>query len=273
MALWNLKGRTILVVDDFPEMRSMLRSMLAMYGADTIEQARNGEEAIGRMQARRFEIVLCDYNLGEGKDGQQVLEDAKRRDLLPYDTTFVMVTAENTPEMVMGALEYQPDAYLYRINELGYTLNVVENDVEEVVEECFLEQEAFMQVQGVEFEMDCDPDLVWFFDRELVSSVLNSVINNAYRYTRDRIRIGAGTVDGRLALFVEDNGPGYPASMQVNSAPDLGQAIDFRSGSTGLGLYFTATIARMRRHKEREGYIELANTGIDGGGRFTLYLP
>lgn len=162
---------------------------------------------------------------------------------------------------------------LYRINELGYTLNVVENDVEEVVEECFLEQEAFMQLQGVEFEMDCDPDLVWFFDRELVSSVLNSVINNAYRYTRDRIRIGAGTVDGRLALFVEDNGPGYPASMQVNSAPDLGQAIDFRSGSTGLGLYFTATIARMHRHKEREGYIELANTGIDGGGRFTLYLP
>ncbi|RRQ21796.1 response regulator [Thiohalobacter thiocyanaticus] len=112
MALWNLKGRTILVVDDFPEMRSMLRSMLAMYGADTIEQARNGEEAIERMQARRFEIVLCDYNLGEGKDGQQVLEEAKHRDLLPYDTTFVMVTAENTSEMVMGALEYQPDAYL-----------------------------------------------------------------------------------------------------------------------------------------------------------------
>lgn len=112
MALWNLKGRTILVVDDFPEMRSMLRSMLTMYGADTIEQARNGEEAIERMQARRFEIVLCDYNLGEGKDGQQVLEEAKHRDLLPYDTTFVMVTAENTSEMVMGALEYQPDAYL-----------------------------------------------------------------------------------------------------------------------------------------------------------------
>ena len=112
MALWSLKGTTVLVVDDFPEMRSMLRSMLAMYGADVIEQARNGEEAIERMQAQPFEIVLCDYNLGDGKDGQQVLEEAKHRDLLPYDSTFVMVTAENTAEMVMGALEYQPDAYL-----------------------------------------------------------------------------------------------------------------------------------------------------------------
>lgn len=162
---------------------------------------------------------------------------------------------------------------LYRINELGYSLNIVENDVEELIEECFLEQEAFLQLHGVEFEMDCDPDLVWFFDRELVGSVLNSVINNAYRYTRDRIRIGAETSGDRLALFVEDNGPGYPESMQVNSAPDLGQSIDVGKGSTGLGLYFAATIARMHRHKDRVGYIELANTGIDGGGRFTLYLP
>lgn len=162
---------------------------------------------------------------------------------------------------------------LYKINELGYSLNIMENDVEEVVEECFLENAAFMDMQGVEFEMDCDPDLVWFFDRELVTSVINSVINNAYRYTRDHIRIGAHADDGCLALYVEDNGPGYPESMQVNSAPDLGQAIDFKNGSTGLGLYFTSTIARMHRHKDREGYIRMTNEGIDGGGRFTLYLP
>lgn len=112
MGLWSLKGRSILVVDDFPEMRSMMRSMLAMYGADDIKQARHGEEAVELMEANRFEIVLCDYNLGDGKDGQQVLEEAKHRGLLPYATTFVMVTAENTSEMVMGALEYQPEAYL-----------------------------------------------------------------------------------------------------------------------------------------------------------------
>lgn len=162
---------------------------------------------------------------------------------------------------------------LYKINELGYSLNIVENDVEEVTEECFLESAAFMEMQGVEFEMDADPDLIWFFDRDLVASVINSVVNNAYRYTRDRIRIGAAETNGYLALFVEDNGSGYPENMLVNSAPDLGQAIDFKTGSTGLGLYFTSTIARMHRHKDRVGYIETTNEGIDGGGRFTLYLP
>lgn len=112
MALWNLKGKQILVIDDFAEMRSMMRSMVAAYGADLVSQARNGEEALEKMAEQRFDIILCDYNLGDGKDGQQVLEEAKYRELLPYSTVFIMVTAENTQEMVMGALEYQPDAYL-----------------------------------------------------------------------------------------------------------------------------------------------------------------
>jgi len=112
MALWTLKNNKILVVDDFAEMRSMLRSMLRAYGAEDILQASNGEDAIAKIENHKFDIILCDYNLGEGKDGQQVLEEAKHRDILPLATTFIMVTAENTSMMVMGALDYQPDAYL-----------------------------------------------------------------------------------------------------------------------------------------------------------------
>lgn len=112
MALWNLSGKRILVVDDFPDMRSLLRGMVTAFGTQQVEQARNGEEAIELLERSRFDIVLCDYNLGDGKDGQQVLEEAKHRGLLPFTTAFIMVTAENTSQMVMGALEHQPDAYL-----------------------------------------------------------------------------------------------------------------------------------------------------------------
>ena len=112
MALWSLADRTILIIDDFPEMRSMMRSMVVAYGADKVVQARDGDEAIEALERQKFDIVLCDYNLGPGKDGQQVLEEAKHRGLLSSKATFIMVTAENTSQMVMGALEYQPDAYL-----------------------------------------------------------------------------------------------------------------------------------------------------------------
>ena len=112
MALWNLSSKTVLIVDDFAQMRSMLLAMLKNFGPKEVLQASNGKEAIEMMTKHKFDIVLCDYNLGDGQDGQQVLEEAKYQKLLPYHTLFVMVTAENTNAMVMGAAEYMPDAYL-----------------------------------------------------------------------------------------------------------------------------------------------------------------
>jgi len=112
MALWTLTDKTILIVDDFAEMRSLMRSMVAAFGARNIEVAANGEDAVAALESSRFDIILCDYNLGDGKDGQQVLEEAHHRNLLPCSTTFVLVTAESTSQMVMGALEHQPDGYI-----------------------------------------------------------------------------------------------------------------------------------------------------------------
>jgi len=112
--LWTLKGKKILIVDDFPAMRSMMRTMLAAYGADNIAEAKTGEEALEILGEDSKEIILCDYNLGEGKDGQQVLEEAKYRELILYSTVFILVTAENTADMVMGAMEHLPDDYLVK---------------------------------------------------------------------------------------------------------------------------------------------------------------
>ncbi|MEJ2620360.1 MAG: response regulator [Candidatus Thiodiazotropha sp.] len=107
-----LENRRYLVVDDFGDMRSMMKNMLMACGVRDIKLARNGAEAIELMEDRRFDVVLCDYNLGQGRDGQQVLEEAKHYHLLGLGSVFVMVTAENTRDMVMGAMEYEPDSYL-----------------------------------------------------------------------------------------------------------------------------------------------------------------
>jgi tetratricopeptide (TPR) repeat protein len=108
----DLASKSYLVIDDFADMRSMLRSMLVAYGVTKIDMAGNGKDALKLLGKHRYDVVLCDYNLGEGKDGQQVLEEAKHKGLLQYSTAFIMITAENTMEMVMGAVEYLPDDYL-----------------------------------------------------------------------------------------------------------------------------------------------------------------
>jgi len=107
-----LEGKAYLVVDDFGDMRSMMRNLLVSCGAKDIALAANGAEALSVMKTRRFDVVLCDYNLGPGKDGQQVLEEARHLNLIGLGCVFLMVTAESARDMVMGAVEYEPDSYL-----------------------------------------------------------------------------------------------------------------------------------------------------------------
>lgn len=108
----NLAKKQVLIIDDFQNMRSTLRQMLMSIGFERITPVATGEEALATLRTKRFDIVVCDYNLGEGIDGQQLLDQARTEGVVDLSTVFVMVTAENTNEMVMGALEFSPDAYV-----------------------------------------------------------------------------------------------------------------------------------------------------------------
>jgi tetratricopeptide (TPR) repeat protein len=107
-------SKSYLVVDDFIGVRQLLREALRSLGARNIDQASSGGEAMGLLNKTRYDVVLCDFNLGEGKNGQQVLEEARMRNLLLPSSVFLMVSAEKSVESVMGAAEHQPDAYLVK---------------------------------------------------------------------------------------------------------------------------------------------------------------
>jgi tetratricopeptide (TPR) repeat protein len=112
MYIKELATKKYLVIDDFSDMRSMMKSMLTLFGVTEVTTANDGNKAIAALESDSYDVVLCDYNLGAGKDGQQVLEEAKHRELIGIGAIWIMITAENTREMVMGAVEYQPDGYL-----------------------------------------------------------------------------------------------------------------------------------------------------------------
>lgn len=103
-----------LLVDDFIGIRQLLRESLRNLGARHIDQATSGGEAMMLLAKTRYDVVLCDYNLGEGKNGQQVLEEARFRNLMLPSSVWLMVSAEKSVESVIGAAEHQPDAYLIK---------------------------------------------------------------------------------------------------------------------------------------------------------------
>lgn len=113
MSLSLARAKT-LIVDDFQGMRTMFKDFCKQLGISDIEVAGNGKDALALLAQNRFDIVICDYNLGPGRSGQQVLEEAKFRNYIGYGTIWVIITAEKTTEMVVGAVEAKPDDYLLK---------------------------------------------------------------------------------------------------------------------------------------------------------------
>lgn len=113
-----LKQSHILIIDDFQGMRTMLRDFVKSMGVTKVDTASNSKEAVNLLSTNKYDVVICDYNLGSGQNGQQILEEAKLRKYIGYSTIWVIVTAEKTMDMVMGAAEIKPDDYILKpINE------------------------------------------------------------------------------------------------------------------------------------------------------------
>jgi CheY-like chemotaxis protein len=101
-----------LIIDDFNNFRMTVGKMLAEFGCQDVVSAVNGQVALKQCQDKSFDLVLCDYNLGSGKNGQQVLEELRHKKLLKREALFLMVSAESSMTIVLSAYDYAPDAYL-----------------------------------------------------------------------------------------------------------------------------------------------------------------
>jgi DNA-binding response OmpR family regulator len=113
---FDFKSQRVLVVDDSSSMRKMLEMTVQSMGVQSVDLSESVFDVLYRIVkgGRHYDIILCDYILGEGRDGQHLLEELKMRKLLPYATVFIMVTAERSYEKVVNAVELAPDDYLLK---------------------------------------------------------------------------------------------------------------------------------------------------------------
>ena len=105
---------SVLVADDFSSFRNTVNGMLLGLGVQKIAMASNGEEVIERCARQSFDVILCDYDLGAGRNGQHVLEELRYKKLISWQTLFIMVSAEASRNIVMSAYDCEPDDYLMK---------------------------------------------------------------------------------------------------------------------------------------------------------------
>ena len=104
-----------LIIDGHPTSRSILASQLRDLGVGTVVQCNRIADARKQLEAREFDLVLCEQHFQDGKaSGQSLLDDLRRAQLLPFSTVFVMVTGEASYTAVAEAAESALDSYLLK---------------------------------------------------------------------------------------------------------------------------------------------------------------
>jgi two-component system KDP operon response regulator KdpE len=114
---------SVLVVDDEAALRKALRASLTASGF-TVEEARDGEEALGTVQNRAFDLVLLDISM----PGISGIDACRRiRGISPL-AGIVMITVRDLEDDKVRALEAGADDYVtkpFKLRELTARLRAV----------------------------------------------------------------------------------------------------------------------------------------------------
>jgi predicted Zn-dependent protease/CheY-like chemotaxis protein len=108
---------SVLVIDPNPGMRGSLQNMLVQTNITKVEFAVSSGTAIRQLAKRSYDIILCEYDLGggtDGQDGQQLLEDLRHHKLIGLLTIFIMLTSEGVYSKVVSAAELTPTDYILK---------------------------------------------------------------------------------------------------------------------------------------------------------------
>jgi DNA-binding NarL/FixJ family response regulator/Tfp pilus assembly protein PilF len=110
----ELDGLNALIIEPHAGMRSTIHNMLNMCGLSKIDHVGSSNQAVKHLGLKQYDLILCEYALEGGQDGQQLLEDVRHHKLMPLSTMFFMVTAEGDYGKVVSAAELGPTDYVLK---------------------------------------------------------------------------------------------------------------------------------------------------------------
>lgn len=98
----------ILVVDDEPQIRRVMRTTLSSHGYSVLE-AKDGPEALEQVRAGRPDLILLDVNL-PGASGLEICREVRSAS----DSPIIMLTVRNSERDKVQALDAGADDYVVK---------------------------------------------------------------------------------------------------------------------------------------------------------------
>lgn len=106
------KGMKILVVDDFPTMRRIVRNLLKELGYANVDEAEDGMAGLARLRSGKYDFVISDWNM-PNMDGLAMLKEI-RADASLTHLPVLMVTAESKKENIIAAAQAGASGYVVK---------------------------------------------------------------------------------------------------------------------------------------------------------------
>ena len=106
---FDLGKMTALVIDDNDASRMTVSGVLRDIGIGRVKSVRGTLQAKAHLKDASYDVILCEYHFTGPETGQDLLDDIRRKRLVPYNTIFFMVTGEAIYDRVASVVENAPD--------------------------------------------------------------------------------------------------------------------------------------------------------------------
>jgi two-component system chemotaxis response regulator CheY len=101
---------TALIIDDMSSTRALLRDMLMSLGFDQVAMARNGVDALRKLETESYNLIISDQVM-DGMTGTEFLAKL-RAGTRQADVPFIMVSSVRDAPVIDSALTLGVDDYL-----------------------------------------------------------------------------------------------------------------------------------------------------------------
>ena len=106
------KTMKILIVDDFPTMRRIIKNLLKDLGFENVDEAEDGAMGLEKLRNGNFDFVVSDWNM-PNLDGLEMLKSI-RADPNLSKLPVLMVTAEAKKENIIAAAQAGANGYVVK---------------------------------------------------------------------------------------------------------------------------------------------------------------
>lgn len=109
----DIHKTSALVIEGNPLLRSVTATQLRDIGIGHVAQSQRIKDARLLIERDSFDVIICNREFeGQLSGGQDLLDELRRENLLPYTTVFMMVTSEAAYHHVIEAAEASLDGIL-----------------------------------------------------------------------------------------------------------------------------------------------------------------